>query len=128
LRGIVRVENGRMIGGNLTLIAAEGELPTSVELMLAGHIHTFEVLNYRAGPPQIIAGNGGDLLDLRVPAALTGLTVGDLQVTDGISAGGFGFLMLEHGAAEWTATAFDLHGKQLQRCSIGARQVVCGPP
>jgi hypothetical protein len=128
LRGIVRVENGKMIGGNLTLIAAENELPASLELMLAGHIHTFQVLNYRRGPPQIIGGNGGDLLDEHVPASLSGLTVGGLEVVDGISGSGFGFLMLERGAADWTATGFDRQGNKLRRCTIAARHVVCGAP
>lgn len=125
LRGVVRIGDGRMIGGNLTLMAAQNELPSSIELMLSGHIHTFEILNYRSGPPQIIAGNGGDLLDRQVPPLLAGFTVGDLQVTDGISAINFGFLLLERGGADWSATAFDLHGKPLRRCTIANRQVLC---
>jgi hypothetical protein len=48
-----------------------------------------------------------------------------LQVTDGIGAINFGFLLLEHGGADWSATAFDLHGKPLRRCTITNRQVRC---
>src|SRR5262249_43307825 len=64
---------GIPIGGNLQLIDAtriasqQGGpmIPSTVELMLSGHIHTFEAINYTKGvPPQIVAGNGGDNLDV----------------------------------------------------------------
>ena len=55
------------IGGNATIIAAAGQspMPPDVALMLSGHIHTFEAINYDGTvPPQIVAGNGGDNLDV----------------------------------------------------------------
>ena len=43
-------DRGIPIGGNQTMIAAAGKsgIPSPVELMLAGHIHTFEAINYGA--------------------------------------------------------------------------------
>ncbi|HUJ03880.1 MAG TPA: metallophosphoesterase, partial [Rhizomicrobium sp.] len=63
--GAVTGPLGLRVGGNRTMIAA---LPPhaldKVSLMLAGHIHTFEVLNYGGHTPaQIVAGFGGDALD-----------------------------------------------------------------
>ncbi len=40
-------------------------LSPAVSLMLSGHIHSFEAINYEAKiPPQVVAGFGGDNLDV----------------------------------------------------------------
>ena len=65
--------------------------------MLSGHIHTFEAINYQQPvPPQIVAGNGGDNLDV-TPRNLRGtqfLGHSGVTVADGLSVGGFGFLLM----------------------------------
>ena len=65
--------------------------------MLSGHIHTFEAINYDGKiPPQIVAGHGGDNLD-PTPANLRGAIFqghSGVSVKDGLSVGGFGFLMM----------------------------------
>ncbi len=99
---------GLPIGGNLTLIAAAGKalIPPSVTLMLSGHIHTFEAINYEGTvPPQIVAGNGGDNLDV-TPKNLKGSIFqghSGVVVKDGLSVGGFGFLLLTRGGPEPSA-------------------------
>src|SRR5207245_29194 len=96
---------GIPIGGNLGLMDAariaslHGGPPiaSNVELMLSGHIHSFEALNYTQDvPPQIVAGNGGDDL-LVTPKNLRGtqfLGHSGVTVADGLSVGGFGFLLM----------------------------------
>ncbi len=130
LRGIVRINpDGRVVGGNRTLLAAHDELPDAVQLLLSGHIHVFQVLNYTDGPPQIIAGHGGDNLDRRVPPQLAGLRVGDLDVRDGVSVGGFGFVLLELGTAgSWQVRAYNLEGTRVQECLRYGRRIRCAPP
>jgi hypothetical protein len=57
---------GLPIGGNQTLIAAlrGAVIPDAVTLMLSGHIHSFEAINYAGKtPPQIVEGDSGDNLD-----------------------------------------------------------------
>src|SRR5205814_4921110 len=112
---------GIPIGGNLQLIDATriatqtgGPLiPPSVELMLSGHIHTFEAINYaQAVPPQIVAGNGGTNLE-QTPRNLRGTQfIGHSGVTvaDGLSLGGFGFLLMTRANDGWTIDVYDSTG------------------
>ena len=118
---------GIPIGGNLTLIeaarvnAAKGGpmLPHNVELQLSGHIHTFESINYQGGvPPQIVAGNGGDNLDV-TPLNLRGsqfLGHSGVTVADGLSVGGFGFLLMTRAETGWTIDLYDSAGTKTRTC------------
>jgi Calcineurin-like phosphoesterase len=118
---------GIPIGGNFTLIdaarinAAKGGpmIPPNVELMLSGHIHTFESINYNGGvPPQIVAGNGGDRLDI-TPQNLRGAQfLGHTSVTvaDGLSVSGFGFLLMTKAADGWTIDLYDSAGARTRTC------------
>jgi hypothetical protein len=118
---------GIPIGGNLSLIDATriASLQSSpliapnVALMLSGHIHTFEAINFTKGvPPQIVAGNGGDNLDI-TPQNLRGAQfIGHSGVTvaDGLSVGGFGFLLMSRAAEGWTIDLYDSAGAKTRTC------------
>ena len=120
------------IGGNRTLIDAIGDrgIPGPIELMLSGHIHSFEAMNYAAKnrvPPQIVGGFGGDKLD-RTPRILTGtIFQGDsgVSVKDGMSLPGFGFLVMRKAADGWSIDVHDVHGTIERRCSFRAGRVSC---
>ena len=122
------------IGGNRTLIAAIGRagIPAPVGLMLAGHIHSFEALNYggaRRVPPQLIAGFGGDRLD-RTPRELGGaIFQGDSGVTvsRGVSIPGFGFVVLRRTAQGWDVDVHDVAGRVERRCWFRGGRVGCAP-
>jgi hypothetical protein len=123
---------GMPIGGNLTTIAAAGStgIPAPVELMLAGHIHTFEAINYWPKPhvpPQIVAGNGGDLLD-ETPSNLHGTVFqgsSGVRVSDGISIGGFGFLLMTKAGDGWTIDVHDWQGRIERQCVFRAGRLDC---
>jgi hypothetical protein len=128
--------NGMPAGGNATMIKAAGDLSAfhAIQLMLAGHIHTFEAINYQGHkvPPQIIAGHGGDNLEV-TPVDLKGaIFQGDsgVHVDTGLSVGGFGFLMLtrEKGSQGWTVQLYDSNGTQEGQCLFDGRQVHCLKP
>jgi len=118
---------GIPIGGNFTLIdatriAAQRGGPLiapNVELMLSGHIHTFEAINFTKGvPPQIVAGNGGDDL-LITPKNLRGtqfLGHSGVTVADGLSVGGFGFLLMTRASDGWTIDLYDSVGSKTRTC------------
>jgi hypothetical protein len=119
------------LGGNLQLIDATrvasqhgGPLiPSTVELMLSGHIHTFEAINYAKDvPPQIVAGNGGtDLED--APLNLRGtqfLGHSGVTVADGLSVGGFGFLLMTKASDGWTIDLYDSAGNKTRTCRFTA--------
>jgi hypothetical protein len=131
---------GIPIGGNLTLIdatrinvqARRPRMPANVTLMLSGHIHTFEAINYNQPvPPQIVAGNGGDDL-LTTPRNLRGTQfqgLSGITVADGLSVGGFGFLLMTRGAEGWTVDLYDQAGQSKGQCQFrdGARPRVDCP-
>ncbi|HWC62516.1 MAG TPA: metallophosphoesterase [Rhizomicrobium sp.] len=113
-------------GGNAQIIAAAEKtmLTRPVSLMLAGHLHTFEAINYARGqvegtpPPQIVAGNGGDAL-LVTPANLKGAAFqghSGVAVKDGLSVGGFGFLLMTKSATGWTIDLYDAAGTAEGQC------------
>jgi hypothetical protein len=118
---------GIPVGGNLTLIDATriaalhgGPLiAPNVELMLSGHIHSFEAINFTKGvPPQIVAGNGGDDL-LVTPKNLRGtefLGHSGVTVADGLSVGGFGFLLMTRAADGWMIDLYDSVGTKTRTC------------
>lgn len=120
------------VGGNATIIAAVGRagIPAPVELMLSGHIHTFEAINYGREPhvpPQVIAGFGGDLLD-ETPAHLHGAVFqgnSGVSVSDGISIGGFGFLLLTKNGDGWAIDVHDWQGRIERQCVFHAGRVDC---
>ncbi len=118
------------IGGNAQIIAAAEKtmLTKPVTLMLAGHLHAFEVINYQHNgvvgtpPPQLMAGNGGDVL-LSTPADLKGAAFqghSGVSVKDGLSVGGFGFLLLTKSATGWTIDLYDSAGVAEGQCLFTA--------
>jgi hypothetical protein len=124
---------GVPIGGSATLIEAAGDLSAfnAISLMLAGHIHTFEAINYAAKlPPQIVAGHGGDNLD-PTPANLKGTIFqghSGVSVKDGLSVAGFGFLMMTKSGDGWTIQLYDSDGRPEKQCMFTNRRVFCLAP
>ncbi|HVW11191.1 MAG TPA: metallophosphoesterase, partial [Bryobacteraceae bacterium] len=119
---------GTGMGGNRTLIASlpDPHILEPVSLMLAGHIHTFEALNYADAklPPQLIAGFGGDALDT-APADLAGLNLSGTQVKDGISLGGFGFLIMTREPKGWRIDVHKMDGAIEKVCRFANRRLDC---
>jgi len=103
------------------IAAQQGQalIPSAVELMLSGHIHTFEAINYAKDvPPQIVVGNGGDNLDV-TPQNLRGsqfLGHSGVTVADGLSVGGFGFLLMTRAGDGWTIDLYDSAGNKTRAC------------
>ncbi|HKY17636.1 MAG TPA: metallophosphoesterase [Rhizomicrobium sp.] len=118
---------GIPIGGNLALIDAvrlaglsgSPAIAPNVELMLSGHIHSFQAINYsQAVPPQIVAGHGGDNLH-DTPGNLRGATFqgrSGVTVADGLSVGGFGFLLMTKEADGWAIDLHDSAGTKMRSC------------
>jgi hypothetical protein len=129
LWGAVTGPLGITMGGNRTTIAAlkDERALDPIELMLSGHIHSFEALNYDKGPPQIIAGNGGDKLDT-VPADLSRANLSGRSVKEGLSLPGFGFLLLTHAGTEWVVDLYRVDGTRARQCHFSHRHVDCGKP
>jgi hypothetical protein len=125
--GLVEFGFGIVVGGNRTMMAAQEEsgIPDNVFLLLAGHIHTFEAINYaKDAPPQIIAGEGGDLLD-KAPRDLSGWRVGALKISSGLSVSGYGFLLFTREPNRWLIHVMTEDGAQEALCSFARRHIEC---
>jgi hypothetical protein len=113
------------IGGNLTMMAGFSPtgIPSPVELMLSGHIHSFQAINYDPEnhvPPQIVAGFGGDRLD-PTPTSLHGAIFqgsSGVHVRDGLSIGGFGFVLMTRMEDGWRLDVYDPHGRIERVCQF----------
>jgi Calcineurin-like phosphoesterase len=115
------------LGGNATLIAAIGNTHPlgNVSLMLAGHIHTFEVMNYAKGtPPAMVAGFGGDNLDV-TPMNLSGANLSGQYVQDGFSLPGFGFLLMTREDKGWRIDVHKVDGSIEEVCHFAAGRIDC---
>jgi calcineurin-like phosphoesterase family protein len=128
--GVVSGPLGLPVGGDAMLIDALGRdgIPPLTELLIAGHIHTFEAINYAAKvPPQIISGTGGDRLDT-APDDLKGtIFTGQSGVTvkDGLSVNGFGFLMMTKLKDRWTIDLYDSDATYERQCVFANGRVDC---
>jgi predicted phosphodiesterase len=123
-----------MEGANATLLAAlDGTDEAPLTLMLAGHIHNFQIENYAdTAAPQLVVGEGGDNLDTEVPALLTGLVTGGMTIRRGMSLPGFGYIVLDRvgESRDWKITVHAADGAVLRHCALTARNLTCGeaPP
>jgi hypothetical protein len=125
--GIAAIVGARVFGGNFTLVAAsEGHLPDAIELQIAGHIHTLEVINFSSGqPPLVIAGNGGDDLWGGAPKEMGELEIAGATVADGFSLGGLGFLLFERDGDSWNMTIYGRDTQLKRRCEVRDRRIAC---
>ena len=119
----------KLQGANDTLLAAlQGVDESSLSLLLAGHIHNFQIENFLPPlAPQMVVGEGGDRLDPDVPPQLTGLVSGGAKITDGLSLPGFGYVVIDRigESQDWTIAVHDADGKILRHCSLKARKLAC---
>lgn len=123
--------------GNLALqsvmesVNAKAYYPAGVHVALHGHVHDFQALNFATDhPATIVAGNGGDNLDVALadplPAGATpapGVTID--RITHHAS---FGFMMMERKAAPgvgWNFKAYTVAGKLLATCVQTGRALAC---
>ena len=99
--------------------------PKNIELMISGHIHAFEAINYGGDvAPQLVAGNSGDTLTT-VPKEISGLNLGGLPVSSGLTLPGFGFLLLIRDGADWRIDVYDVQGAKQKTCKFSARRLSC---
>src|SRR6185312_2101759 len=125
--GAVKGPLGIPGGGNMTLIAALNNkpVPKPVDFILAGHIHSFEAINYKTrSPPMLLAGHGGDMLD-DTPADLDGAVLSGIKVKDGLSVSGFGFLLMTREGKKWHVGLFDAQAKFMRACLFADGRVDC---
>jgi predicted phosphodiesterase len=101
-------------------------LPASVQMVVSGHVHSFEALSFGAArPPQLVVGTGGDNLEIIPPQQVAGAVVNGATVAHGLIFNRFGYMLWEKGAGLWRGTFFDDDGRALAACSLAGRDLAC---
>jgi hypothetical protein len=99
---------GFIVGDNKTLAeAARDDIPANVDMLLSGHIHTFQILSYKE--------------DLPTGMIINGVTVESGRGTPGV----FGFVVLDREPGGWKATNYDMSANVLTLCHLKGRKMAC---
>jgi calcineurin-like phosphoesterase family protein len=129
-------------GGNPALLSVMAALypgsyfPPNIKMVLEGHNHIFEAIDYATPHPvSILSGNGGDNLDLDLPDPfpLGPTDSGGDEPAPGVIAdriadmSSFGYLSLDRTAKGWTMTEYLHDGTVMDTCAIdaGTDKITC---
>jgi hypothetical protein len=117
------------IVSNKVLQAALGaDMPASVRLYVAGHIHFFQAVDFGgARPPQLVVGTGGDNLEPMPSASVAGADINGRIADRAVTYSGFAYMVWDRlEPATWAGTLFDSNGKPIDRCRLADRLLSCG--
>jgi predicted phosphodiesterase len=107
--------------------AWENTSPQNIGVIISGHVHRLQTLNFaKDRPPQIVVGAGGTSLDGSLDrTALKGLTAANEPITEGISLIEFGYMTMERKGDSWTAQMRNIHGRILENCTLQDKKFSC---
>ncbi len=111
-----------------TLWTAAGDVPSSLDLAITGHIHLTEVLTFDEHPTaQIVLGAGGTSLSKDVKAKdVEGREIGGWTVKSAKIIDEFGYATVEKkGTNAWTMRVYGTDGSRQMKCSINGARVKC---
>jgi len=102
---------------------------SNVDLLVSGHLHRFQAINFAdARPAQIIVGDSGTRLDKNlVRTELKGLNIAGAPISQGLSLADFGYMTLERTKDKgiWRAQVRSPHGHIIARCIFKENQFIC---
>ena len=106
-----------------------GRLPDGFDLVVSGHIHLWEALNFADGrSPQFVFGSGGTELSHAIKKKiLVGLPVDGTTLRDSRAYDVWGYTMLTPaaGPGRWKAELFDQTGKRETTCDVKPARAKC---
>jgi hypothetical protein len=125
-----------LFGGDQGLLDAFGDvdpgyLPSSVSMLLSGHVHLWEQVSFASDhPSQFVAGFSGTAEDLNpLPAAPPpGRQPAPGAIVERMSSwiDGFGFMTMERtGPAAWLVRVHDRDGLERNRCKVEGKKSRC---
>ena len=130
--GSLGQENGvdKLFRTNPTLqAAAQQSFAPTIELILSGHLHKVQFLQFAQGKPlQFVIGNGGALLDPPLSMSVVGMEIADRQVTGAEGLAEFGYVTLERNGDSWILTPRDVNGAARKNCQLKNAGMTCAPP
>ncbi len=124
-----RLGDGKMQlvqGQDMLQYASHNTFSPSLQLLIAGHIHLFEVLNFEKWhPAQLIVGNGGSLIDPPVTALRNGLEIAGMHVEYSTATNEYGFSVMTRNRNHWTLSAHNIGGSEVDKCVLGGGILLC---
>jgi hypothetical protein len=95
-------------------------------MVVSGHIHIFEALNF-AGKraPQLVIGTGGDNLEDIPPQRSRGVDVNHARVNRGLVFSRFGYMVWNKDGNAWNGAFYDDDGRALAQCTLKLRTLTC---
>jgi predicted phosphodiesterase len=120
---------GAPVATNATLQDAwQRAAPSGFDLVVSGHVHLFQVLNFDGTrPPQIVAGNSGTLLSIPVDRSIDGLAISGTMVTASETKQTWGYTLFRRTKAGWDLSLRTPDDKAVVACSVRGRQARCQP-
>ena len=109
--------------------AIDDVLPGAITLVVSGHIHLAEILDFKDGsgrPTQLVVGNSGTELDRNITASLSGMELDDVELSFAETIERFGFLTLEPVDAGWVASERGVDGSIGIACLLQGKSADCG--
>lgn len=99
----------------------------SAQLVLTGHVHLFEALDFKDGkPPQLVLGNGGTQLDKNVPSSPEGTKIDTRKVSDFVTQDTFGYAAATRNAdGHWTFAIVNASGQPMYTCELRGGKTNC---
>ncbi len=144
--------NGNLLGGDATQQSVfdaltPGAVPAQIKLLISGHDHQFQVVNFNANyAPQLVVGNSGTLLDNQSgnqPQTFTPDTTGNnagasyalpgvtgtptIMVQASNNRSEYGFTVLDATATGYLVNTYNLSSSKVARCAItlSPRSMLC---
>jgi uncharacterized protein (TIGR03437 family) len=107
--------------------ASNNSLPDGIQMVLSGHTHIFQTYTFDPNhAPQVVIGNGGDVLNAVVPAStLLGKTTGDAQIVQATSQTHFGFSTVSSTSSGWTIVDRAVDASVVTTCQVADKAVNC---
>jgi hypothetical protein len=101
--------------------------PKGISLILSGHVHLFELLNFDVRPPQLVAGDGGTMLGGALPQSLDGIKIEGGAMVSGASRHEFGYTVLDRSGTKWGLKLKGPRHQTVLGCSLEP-VAACKPP
>ncbi|WP_299005696.1 metallophosphoesterase [uncultured Shewanella sp.] len=102
----------------------KSSLSDFINLIISGHIHLAEILDFDGNRPiQVIAGNGGNMLVSRTPKAAQ---IDNMAIKQSKVLYQYGFIVMESDEKDnWRLSFRDVEGRELEACLLEEKQLFC---
>ncbi len=102
-------------------------IPGGIQMVLQGHVHTFELSQFQGATPLgLIAGIGGDMLEPAFPNWIPGhaMVAPGVRLLQSVNDQHYGYLVLEEESpGQWLMTEKTPEGQVRRRCQLSLSQV-----